>query len=75
MAPIKTFQTRNQYASWLSEETKTMMVERDNAVKRFSETKNAADWEEARIWRNKVNRRLRTEKMRCMKEKISNYEK
>ena len=52
-----------------------MMVERDNAVKRFSETKNAADWEEARIWRNKVNRRLRTEKMRCMKEKISNYEK
>ena len=52
-----------------------MMVERDDAVRKFSETKDAADWEEARILRNKVNRRLKTEKMRSMKEKISNCEK
>ena len=74
MAPMKTFQSRHNYVSWLSESTKEMMIKRDEAVKRFSESKNPADWEEAREMRNKVNRRLKTEKMRNMREKISNCE-
>ena len=74
MAPMKTFQSRHNYASWLSESTKEMMIKRDEAVKRFSESKNPADWEEAREMRNKVNRRLKTEKMRNMREKISHCE-
>ena len=32
MAPIKTFQQRRKYATWLSEETKLLMAERDEAV-------------------------------------------
>ena len=75
MAPMKTFQSRHHYAGWLSEETKTMMVARDDAVKKFSETKDPADWEKARALRNRVNRRLKTEKMRNMREKIASCEK
>ena len=75
MAPVKTFQSRHHYAGWLSEETKTMMVARDDAVKKFSETKDPADWEKARALRNRVNRRLKTEKMRNMREKIASCEK
>merc|ERR1712218_553376 len=72
MAPMKTFQSRHHYAGWLSEETKTMMVARDDAVKKFFETKDPADWEKARALRNRVNRRLKTENMR---EKIASCEK
>ena len=41
----------------------------------FSESKNPADWETARSLRNRVNRKLKTEKMRNMGEKIAKCEK
>ena len=75
MAPIKTFQSRHHYASWLSQETKEMMEKRDKAIKKYSETRKPQDWEEAKALRNKVIRRLKTEKMRNMREKIAKCEK
>ena len=40
MAPIRTIQIRENYAPWLSQETRKIMAERDLAQKIASETKN-----------------------------------
>ena len=70
MAPVRTFQARRQYASWLSEETKELMATRDQAMARYNETGLAEDWEAARTLRNTVTRLLKSEKCRHTRRKV-----
>ena len=52
MAPIKTIQTRTNYVPWLSEDTKGLQQERDDAQKKASHTDDPEDWRLFRSLRN-----------------------
>ena len=54
MAPIKTFQVYKKYASWLSTETKNLMLERDQAQKNAANSKLDDDWKQYKSLRNKI---------------------
>ena len=74
MAPVKRFQSRRHYASWLSDETKTLMITRDEAMKKYNRTLLPEDWEAARSIRNHVTRLLKSEKCRDVRKRIKNCE-
>ena len=74
MAPIRTIQIRENYAPWLSSETKIKMAERDNAKKIASETNCEEHWILYRRLRNTVNRVLRKEKHNWQKDKLKKFE-
>ena len=74
MAPIKTFQQRNNYASWLTEETKEVMKNRDNAVAKARQTKDPQDWEITSALRNACTRILRNEKHNSLNNKLKQCE-
>ena len=74
MAPVRRFQSRRQYAAWLSEGTKNLMVRRDEAMARHATSGLAEDWEAARALRNHVTRRLKSEKCRDTREKVRRSE-
>ena len=61
MAPMKTFQVRNSYAPWLSEETVKLMKVRDELHKLASETRDRDDWTRFKQMRNRINNRLKYE--------------
>ena len=69
-APVKTFQTRTNFAPWLSDETKQLMKERDRAQLWASSTHNQTDWASYRAFRNKVTKRLKSEKKDWQKRKL-----
>ena len=74
MATIKTIQQRNNYASWLTEETKAVMISRDNAVAKARQTKDPQDWITANTLRNACTRILRNEKHKSLKSKLEQCE-
>ena len=74
MAPIRTIQIRENYAPWLSSETKQLMAERDRAQKVAAETKSANDWKLFKRIRNKVNSILRNEKRNWQRKKFKDCE-
>ena len=74
MAPIRTIQIRENYAPWLSSETKHLMAERDRAQKVAAETKSANDWKLFKMIRNKVNSILRNEKRNWQRKKFKDCE-
>ena len=71
MAPIRTIQTRSQYAPWLSEATKIKIKERNEAQKRALETNLKSDWEDFKKQRNVINNILKTEKKSWQERKIT----
>ena len=74
MAPIRTFQQRHRYAPWLSEETKSVMANRDNAVSTARASQNPEDWRTANALKKKCTRLLRTEKQRFLISKLERCE-
>ena len=74
MAPMKNFQQRNNYASWLTEETKAVLINRDNAVAKARQTKDPQDWVTANTLRNACTRILRNEKHKSLKNKLEKCE-
>ena len=70
MAPIKTIQIRQNYAPWLSAETRQLMSERDLAQKVAIETRFESDWAIFKRLRNRVNRILKTEKRNWQRAKF-----
>ena len=44
LAPIRTIQTRRKYVPWLSQETRTLMEQRDQAQTRAARTRSQEDW-------------------------------
>ena len=61
-APIRKIQIRSQYAPWLTEQSKVLMRERDDAQKQAASSKCPEDWRVYKSLRNTINNRLRTEK-------------
>ena len=56
MAPIKTFQTNSNFCPWLTEQTKLLIKERNQAQEKLSENKNNENSEKFKKLRNKVNK-------------------
>ena len=74
MAPVRRFQSRRHYACWLSDETKGLMAARDEAMATFATSGLPEDWEAARALRNTVTRKLKSEKIRDVREKVRRCE-
>ena len=62
LAPIRTFQTRVNYAPWLSEETKLLKKKREEAQEKAARTNDLEDWRLFRTIRNQVTKRSRSDK-------------
>ena len=70
MAPVRTFQQRRRYAPWLSEETKYLMSNRDDAVSRAWKSQSPEDWGTANALKNRCTHMLQTEKQRYLKDEL-----
>ena len=70
MAPMKTFQIRNNYCPWLSQLTKDIMLERDRLQKVAAESRNQEDWKTYKKLRNQVNNRLKSEEKTWQRLKL-----
>ena len=70
MAPIKSIQIRTKYAPWLSDQTKSIMKERDRAQKYAQQTNNYEDWRKYKNLRNTVNNKLKYEKVAYQRKKV-----
>ena len=60
LAPIKVFQSRQNYAPWLSLSTKNWMKLRDEALDKSNMTRNVEDYAKYKKLRNHVNNLLKT---------------
>ena len=70
MAPIKTFQTKSKYCPWLTEETKELIKQRNNAQKVLSENKIDENLEHYKNLRNRVTKNVRNDKIKWRKNKL-----
>ena len=70
MAPIKTFQTTSKYCPWLTEQTKSLIQERNRAQELLSENKTNENLEKFKSLRNKVTNRLKNDKTQWQKQKL-----
>ena len=61
-APIKNIQQRKGYKSWVEQDTKIMMSERDNKREEARLTKDRIKWDEYKILRNKCTKKLTKDK-------------
>ena len=74
MAPVKKFQIRVKYAAWVCKETKSMMLDRDQAQQTASRSGLDSDWDTYRRLRNQVTSQLRKDKMVWQKENLESCE-
>ena len=70
MAPVKTIQVRASYAAWLSDGTKQLLKERNDAQKLASHSKDIDDWRFYKSLRNQATARMRQEKKAWVKMKL-----
>ena len=70
MAPVKTFQTTTKYCPWLTEETKKLIKQRNDAQKVLSEKKNDENLVNYKNLRNKVTKNIRNDKIKWQKNKL-----
>ena len=70
MAPIKKFQTRKNYAPWMSKDTKILKNNRDLAHKRAIETDKPEDWRMSKNIRNQVTAKFRKDKSKWEAKKL-----
>ena len=74
MAPIKTIQVRAKYAPWMSESTKELLKERNEAQKVASRTKILDDYRQYKSLRNQARAKMRQEKKSWERLKLSSTE-
>ena len=74
MAPVRTIQIRENYAPWLSSETKQKMADRDHARRLASQSRLAEDWKYYKRLRNEVNKVLKNEKLNWQRSKFKKCE-
>ena len=72
MAPVRKFQTSSKYCPWLSDDTKELIKERNQAQAILSENKNDLNFSKFKELRNKVTQKLRNDKLRWQKQKLQN---
>ena len=75
MAPIKTFQTTTKYCPLLTEKTKLLVKERNEAQTNLSENKTDENQEIFRKLRNKVTKALRKDKINWQRQKLIQSDK
>ena len=71
MAPIRTIQIRAKYAPWLSDSTKKLLKERNDAQRTASASGDIDDWRYYKHLRNTATVRMRVEKKNWECEKLS----
>ena len=69
-APFKTIQTRTKYASWLSSDTKGLIIQRNDAQSQAAATNSVSDWNKFKRLRNEVTKRLKVEKQAWQQDKL-----
>ena len=74
MAPVRTVQSRANYAPWLSKATKDLQNRRNAAQRTAAQTDSPDDWREFRSLRNQVTAKLRADKREWEKGKLSDKE-
>ena len=72
MAPVKTFQTTSKYCPWLTENTKKLIKDRNQAQELFSENKSEENYKHFKKLRNNVTKNLKTDKLTWKKKKLEN---
>ena len=70
IAPMKTVQIRNNYAPYLTEQTKGEMKNRDANKKKAHISGEKKDWDEYKILRNKIKKQQKEEKKQWALDKI-----
>ena len=73
MAPIKTFQIRTKYVPWMSQKTKDMIKERNQAQLKAATTKDSDDWRKYKQLRNQITNILRVEKKQWRENKLLEF--
>ena len=74
MAPVKTVQTRNKYAAWLSEDTKKLQEERNAAQEKAGQTDSPEDWRQFRSLRNQVTAMSRADNKEWERKQLDDKE-
>ena len=72
MAPIKKIQSRTKYASYISENTKKMMISRNLIFQLASSSGKLEDWNNYKTIRNRVTNALKKEKYQWQKFRMDN---
>ena len=72
LSPEKLIQHSNKYAPWLTEATKDMIDQRNEAQKAAVASKNLDDWRQFKNLRNTAKSRMRVEKKLWEKQKLDN---
>ena len=72
MAPIKTIQIRMKYAPWVSDATKSLLKERNDAQRVASASGDMDDWRHYKHLRNSVTAKMRVEKKNWECGKLNN---
>ena len=70
LAPIKTFQTRSNYAPWLSDETKNIQKERNEAQEKAAQSNDPEDWRLYRSLRNQATAKGRSDHKKWEEDKL-----
>ena len=70
MSPVKTIQTANKSRTQLSEKVRYMMLGRDQAHKKYMETRDPEDHREFKNLRAAINKEISREKFERMTEKF-----
>jgi hypothetical protein len=74
LAPIKTVQTRTNYAPWLANETKELQKERNEAQAKAAQSNEAEDWRQYRSLRNQATAKGREDKRKWEEQKLDHRE-
>ena len=72
MAPVRSIQTRTNYAPWMSPDIKDDINARDAAQKKAIDSKAEKDWEQFKKLRNQVTGRIKKEKLAWQQRKLEN---
>ena len=73
LAPVKTFQVRKKYAPWLSDSTKLIIKEKNQAQKLAAETRNLEDWHQYKNLRNTARNKMKQEKKLWEEAKLNKH--
>ena len=74
LAPIKTVQTRTNYAPWLANETKELQKERNEAQAKAAQSNEAEEWRQYRSLRNQATAKGREDKRKWEEQKLDHCE-
>lgn len=72
--PLRSVSARKHYAPWITPVIKIMQKQRDNALKRFRQTKLPTHWDYYKQIRNHTNQAISSEKKAYLRQKFQNID-